>query len=202
MTLDASNVRVAGTGGVAVAPEGTALPADPTTALPSEWLDLGYTSEDGVTFTISRDQQDILAWQSSDPVRVLVTNEPKTIAFELLQFEPLTVELALRGGEFAVLTGTATYTPPAAGVADVRAMVIDMVDVDIHYRFCYSRVSLSGDVSWQLLRSDALRLPLEFGVQAADPWGLILTDDPDWVAYGSGGAMAASASTEKSKAAA
>src|SRR4029450_10568063 len=76
MALEPTHVTVAGTGAVYVAPEGTVLPsglAVPTTP----WEDVGFVGEDGVSFTFSRDQEEINAWQSADPVRVLITNEPK-----------------------------------------------------------------------------------------------------------------------------
>lgn len=180
MPPDSDNVVVAGTGDVYVAPEGTALPAD-LAALIAPWANLGYIGEDGATFTMSRDQEDVNAWQSQDPVRVLVTNEPKTVEFELLEFgSPDAVQLALRGGTITVAAGVATLAPPVAGSQDVRAMVIEAEDDGATFRFCYSRVALSDDVELQLVKSDATRLPLTFGVQSGG-WK-ILTDHPAWVA--------------------
>ena len=176
--LQASNVVVAGTGAVNVAPEGTALPADLVTPLPAAWVNIGYISEDGATFTISRDTEDIMAWQSSEAVRVLVTAEPKTIAFELREFDRESIALALQGGSFAGATSPYTYTPPAAGTVDVRAMVVDGIDGDYTFRFCFPRVQVQGDVEWALQRTDAVRLPLEFAVlAAATPW-TIISDHP------------------------
>ena len=180
MALQSENVVVAGTGSVYVAPEGTALPAA-LAALASPWVELGYVGEDGVAFGISRETEDVLAWQSNEPVRRLITAEPKTIGFELLEFgTPDTVKLALRGGTIAVATGVATLTPAAAGASDIRAMVVEAEDGDYTWRFCYAAVELSGDVEWSLLKSDATRLPLEFGVLAGG-WKIV-TDHPDWVA--------------------
>lgn len=189
MAPDPDNVVVAGTGAVYVAPEGTALPAA-LAALAAPWKELGYVGEDGVTFTSSRDQDELRAWQSSDPVRVLVTAEPKTIEFELLEFgSPDVVELALRGGTIAVAASVATFTPPAAGVEDVRAMVIEAEDDGASFRFCFARVALSDDVAMQLAKSDATRLPLTFGVQSGG-WKIV-TDHPAWVAAGASGLTAA-----------
>src|SRR4051794_31267953 len=100
MGQEAQNVVVAGTGAVYVAPDGTALPADLAPPV-DPWTDIGYVGEDGVQFTFSREQEDVNAWQVSTPVRILVTNEPIAIAFELEQFDRTTVALAFRGGEFA-----------------------------------------------------------------------------------------------------
>jgi hypothetical protein len=178
--LEATNVVVAGTGTVWVAPEGTALPVDITTPLPAAWTDIGYISEDGATFTISRDTEDIMAWQSSEAVRVLVTAEPKTVAFELLEFDRESILLAFRGGAFAGATPPYTYTPPSAGATDIRALVVDGVDGAYTFRFCFPRVQLQGDVEWALQRTDAIRLPLEFALlAAATPWSII-SDHPSF----------------------
>jgi hypothetical protein len=173
MALEPTHVVVAGTGAVYVAPEGTTLPID-LAPLASPWEDLGFVSEDGVTFTFSREQEEVNAWQSAEPVRVLVTNEPKTIAFDLLEFDRESILLAFRGGAFSGSTAPFTYTPPDAGTTDVRALVIDGVDGDETFRFCFPRVSLSGDVEFQLVRTDAVTLSMEFSVLAsATKWQLL-----------------------------
>lgn len=173
-----AHVTVAGTGTVWVAPEGTAIPVD-LTAPPTPWLDTGYTSEDGVTVTMSRDQEEIMAWQAVDPVRVLVTAEPKTVELELLEFDRTSIGLAFRGGSW---TGTApgpfTYMPPSAGAQDVRAMIIDGLDGAKKFRLNYPRVQLQGDVEYVLTRTDAVRLPLEFAVLASTPSWSIVGDLP------------------------
>jgi hypothetical protein len=187
MAQDAADVVVAGTGAVFVAPDGTALPADLVTPLPSEWVDIGYVSEDGVEFTFSRSQEEINAWQTADPVRILITEEPKQMAFELLQFDSVTVLLALRGGSIAGTAAPWTYTPPAPGATDVRAMVIDAVDGNYHFRFCFPRVAeTDDDIVFSLVRSDAIRLPLTFQVVASPTSWQIITDHPG---FGTGAAV-------------
>lgn len=174
---DAQNVVVAGTGAVYVAPDGTPLPTD-LAAPPAAWTDVGYVSEDGVQFTFSREQEEVYAWQVSTPVRVLVTNEPITIAFELEQFDRLTVSLAFRGGTFTGSASPWTYEPPDAGASDVRALLIDAIDGESQFRFGFPRVQISEDVEMALLRSDAVRLPLTFNVLAADEKWQIVSDHP------------------------
>src|SRR5262245_12356849 len=195
MAQNAQDVVVAGTGAVYVAPDGMALPADLATPLPSEWIDVGYVSEDGVQFTFSREQEDVNAWQVSTPVRVLVTNEPISIVFELEQFDRVTVALAFRGGTFTGSAAPFTYTPPDAGASDVRAIAIDAIDGDYQFRFAFPRVQLTDDVETSLVRSDAVRLPLTFQVLAADEKWQIVSDHP---AFGAAAAMSASASKSSS----
>jgi hypothetical protein len=181
---NASHVVVAGTGAVYVAPELTPMPSDLVTPLPAAWKDIGYISEDGVTFTFSREQEDVMAWQVSTPVRILVTNEPITVEYELEQIDRDTVMLAFRGGAFAGSTAPFTYTPPAAGASDVRAMVVDAKDGNYTFRFCFSRLQISDDVAMQLLRSDIMRLPLKFNVLAATPKWSVISDHPSFSVAG------------------
>jgi hypothetical protein len=201
---NAQHVVVAGTGAVYVAPEGTALPADLVTPLPATWVDIGYIGEDGVTFTFSREQEDVMAWQVSTPVRVLVTNEPITVEYELEQFDREAVLLAFRGGAFTGATAPFTYTPPDAGASDVRAMTIDAVDGDYTFRFTFPRLQISDDVALQLVRTDVIRLPLTFNVLAAPTKWAIISDHPAFSTAGllaAESAPAASASASPSKAA-
>lgn len=184
MSQNAQHVVVAGTGAVYVAPEGTALPTDLVTPLPATWVDIGYIGEDGVTFTFSREQEDVMAWQVSTPVRVLVTNEPITVEYELEQFDQEAVLLAFRGGDFAGTTAPITYTPPDAGASDVRAMVIDAVDGAYTFRFCFPRLQISDDVTLQLVRTDIMRLPLTFNVLAASEKWSIISDHPGFTVAG------------------
>lgn len=194
---NAQNVIVAGTGAVYVAPEGTALPVDLLTP-PAAWEDVGYISEDGVQFTFSREQEEVMAWQVSTPVRILVTNEPITVEFELEQFDRDTVALAFRGGDFAGTVAPITYTPPDAGASDVRAMTIDAIDGAYSFRFTFPRMQISDDVAYALVRSDAVRLPLTFNVLASDTKWAIISDHPAFV---SAAAMQASAKTSEKAAA-
>ena len=201
MAQTAQDVVVAGTGAVYVAPEDTPLPDD-LADLATPWTDIGYVSEDGVQFTFDRDQEEINAWQVSTPVRVLITNEPISIAFELLQFDKTTVLLAFRGGTFTGAASPYTYTPPDAGASDVRALTIDAVDGDYQLRFSFPRVQLSESVEFSLVRSDAVRLPLTFAVLAADEKWQIVSDHPGFGAAAAAAAAASSSSSSKSKAAA
>jgi hypothetical protein len=173
VALEPQNVTVAGNGNVWVAPEGTALPVD--LAVPaSPWLDVGYIGEDGCQFTFSREQEDVNAWQSAEPIRVLVTSEPKTIEFELLEFDHTTLLLAFRGGTITGATAPFTYTPPDPGASDVRAMLIDGYDGSEQLRFAFPRVQVSGDVEFALVRTDAIRLAIEIAVLASPTkWQLI-----------------------------
>src|SRR5690349_13591382 len=85
MTLTTSQVRVAITGELYVAPTGTTLPSDTTTALNAAFKGLGYFSEDGVTENFERDTNDITAWQSATAVRTVVNSAKAVYEGTLIQ---------------------------------------------------------------------------------------------------------------------
>jgi len=84
MTLKPSEVRVAGTGELSLAPVGTALPTDTTTALTTAFKGYGYTTEDGCTLTKSVSRDGIPAWQSITPVRYITTSLEFTVGCTFL----------------------------------------------------------------------------------------------------------------------
>lgn len=87
-TMDASQVTVGSakvTGAVFVAPEGTALPTDATTALPSTFNLLGFTSDAGVTISESSSSESILAWEGRTEVYQVQTEYTEAIAFTPIQ---------------------------------------------------------------------------------------------------------------------
>ena len=64
-TNDASNVsfgKPKATGAVYIAPSGTTLPTDGTTALAAAYKSMGYISEDGYVQSIETDTEEVKAW--------------------------------------------------------------------------------------------------------------------------------------------
>lgn len=77
------------TGGVLVAPAGTALPTNASTAPNASFKAVGYVGEDGVTEGGERTTEKVKAW-GGDIVKVLQTDHSLTYAFTLI--ESLNVE--------------------------------------------------------------------------------------------------------------
>ena len=171
-----SEVRVAGAGHVWAAPEGAAVPAD-LTAPPPGFVDMGYVTTDGVGFTFSRESEDLDAWQG-DKVRVLSSREPMTLTFALMQTNADTILLALGGGAFSEPSPGVFEYEPIAGENLIRTLLVDFQDGDLSYRYVIPRAQVEGDVTWTLVRTDALTYPITFGVLANEPKYRILSDDP------------------------
>jgi hypothetical protein len=171
---NADAITVAGDGTVRVAPVGTTQPTTPTGAPAAGWVDLGYVSEDGVTFTDSKDIEDVLAWQSFYPVRKIVTGKEATLAFVLREWDERTIPLAFGGGTLSSPSaGVWRYVPPEPGTLDLRAMMIDWQDGAKNYRLIIPRGLVTEAVESNLTRTAAADLPITF---AAIP--LSTTDDP------------------------
>jgi len=185
MTLNANAVRVAGTGEVYVAPAGTAAPADSSTALAVAWKGLGYTTTDGVAFTMSRDTTDIDAWQGSK-LRTVSNAEPITIEFSLLETNPTVFPVVFGGGTLVagVPVGEMIYTPPVEGVNPVRSAVVEFLDGSVKYRYYFPRIQIEGDVSFSLTRSDAVAYSVTLGILANTPKWQMFTNDPVMAAAG------------------
>lgn len=190
MSKDATKVRVALTGSVYVADEGTAFPTTISEDPATDFTDLGYTTEDGVTFTIDRDTTEIMGWQSVEPLRVVINSEPKTISTTLRQLQRQSWTAAFGGTvaepDSTQFPGEYEWTPPEPGAQIVRAVILEFTDVDLKYRFLFPRGLRQGSSEQQLVRTDAVNLPLEYAALAAEPdtW-FLQTDDPAFAPNGS-----------------
>ncbi len=114
-------------GAISVAPVGTALPTDATTALESAFKTLGYISEDGLTNNNSPSGDTVKAW-GGDPV--LMFNAGKEDTFSWSMIEALNVDvLKLVYGDDNVTGTLATGITVTANAKDLpaKAFVIDMI---------------------------------------------------------------------------
>jgi hypothetical protein len=183
MAGDATQIRVAGTGTIHLAPYGTALPDGSTAVLESldaAYVDLGYTTEDGATMVDGVSVEDVKAWQTPYPVRRLVTDYTGTITFALLQWSKDIWEQVMGGVVTEEVADTVhKFTPTRAGVVIEKSLVLDFVDGALNYRIVVPKVGLSGDVEIPLVRTAVANLPTEWGVIGGDAAGawFMLTDD-------------------------
>lgn len=152
MALSSDNVRVAVTGGVYRAPEGTALPVDATTALNVAFLELGYVSEDGVTESQGSDTNDIVAWQNGDIVRKVQTSHDLTYAFSMLETND-NVIAAFYGN------GTAAEYEINGEQPGRFSWVLEVLDGDHHIRVVLpsAQVTERGDKTF--VNGDAIMYP-------------------------------------------
>jgi hypothetical protein len=125
MALDSTKVAVAVTGAVSIAPLGSTAPTDATTALAAAYKDVGYISTDGVVETRDRSTSNIVAWQNSDVVRMVVTEASIQVQFTMIETNPVSLA-AFYGSAFDLVTGSVKIKPGATGGR--QALNVDYVD--------------------------------------------------------------------------
>jgi hypothetical protein len=190
MALKSSEVRVAGTGELFLAPVATAMPTDTSTALPAAWKGFGYTTEDGVVLSKSVEREGIPAWQSVTPVRYITTGLEFTAQTTLLQSNEDTIKLWLGSGDFSGTAPDLKADMPVDPPTQQFAVVIEWKDGDITSRLCIlkAEVTETGDVS---LARAATGFPITFGAIAPDSGTILatwMTNDP---AFATGALLAA-----------
>lgn len=177
-----SEVRVFGDGGIYVAPVGTSFPANIGAAISSaSFTHLGYLDPAGPQFSFGRETQDIEVWQSFDPVRTVTTKVPKTLKATLMQMNRHTTLVAFGGGTWAEgSSGQYSYTPPEASEIAEYATIVETIDGDYTYRWCFARGTLDSATEFAALRTDATKLAVSLKFLAPDSGStfIIQTDDP------------------------
>jgi hypothetical protein len=184
---DPNETVIGGTGQVYVAPVGTALPANESSALNSAFVGLGYHSEDGVSVNQSIEIIRLGAWQSKKDIRRLRDAETFRITFNLLQWNENNVPLAFGGGTVSDLGGSKyKYSPPASSEALAeKAMVCDVQDGTEILRFVIPRGSVVEAVESQFARNAFGQLPVAFEDMEPDdgtPGWHLLTNIADFAA--------------------
>lgn len=186
MAVDADAIVVGANGDLYVAPTGTTLPADSTTALDAAFDHVGYINEDGAQLSDAKTVQTVKAWQAFYAVRRIVTDRDFTVGIGLREWNAVTVPLAFGGTitepDPTGAPGEFKFTPPSPEDRDERAVVVEWQDGTKNYRLVIPAAETSDTVNTALLRTAPSDLPITLGVNAtdgADPWNFF-TDDPAW----------------------
>lgn len=177
---ETDDIVVAKNGEVYFAPVGTKLPAKPTEALNAAFVGAGYTTEDGVSITVTPDILEVTSWQSAQPTRRDLTKQDIQATFTLQQFNEETLPLALGGGEVTGSAGEYRYDFLGEDEAlDERSIVIDAIDGGTHFRYVFERGNITEAVEIKYSRSGEAQLPITFKVLApvgGGAPGYVLTD--------------------------
>lgn len=125
---DAKNVsfgKPKATGAVFVAPAGTTLPTDATTALNAAFKGLGYVSEDGLVNSVETDTENVNAW-GGDLVLVGQTSFSETFTVNLLETNAEALKVYY-GEDNVTVSGSNITITQNSGVLPNVAVVFELV---------------------------------------------------------------------------
>ena len=163
--LNASEIRVAGNGQIFLAPAHTPAPADFTAKFEAPWVNLGYTSADGVKF-VKKDKLDpVDTWQTVAAIRYVFSDRDFSVKFSLLQVNADTLPFVLgKGNTTTPPPGTAnTFEIAAAPRVDEYSLGIEFTDgPDIVHRFVIPRGVVTETDEAAITRTSAIKLGVTF----------------------------------------
>ena len=106
-------------GAVSVAPTGTALPTDTSTALNGAFVNLGYISDAGMTKNIAPSISEIKAWGGDT---VLTATQSRTITYQFSLIEALNLDVMKE------IYGTSNITGAMATGVTAKVNSVEMLD--------------------------------------------------------------------------
>lgn len=189
MARNARQVRVAAGGGdIWYAPVGTTLPDDLTTPLDGAFVDGGFITEEGATFSYTPEITEHRAWQSASPIRRDLTAIDISVRATLQEYKASNLVFAFGGGEVTQpRPGVNKYEfPTDESTLEECALVTEWLDGRYHFRLVLPRGNVSEGVESQLTRTDISVLPVTFRALGGSGNGVyLLTDDPAFEPEGS-----------------
>ena len=136
-------------GGILVAPTGSARPEDAETALDAAYVPLGYVGEDGVTETSERSTEVIRAW-GGVKVRTVQTEYGCSISLTLIESRRAETLRAVFGEENVSVGAGGITVKRNEKVLPHRQWVIDMKDGEHARRLDvgYGQITEVGDITY------------------------------------------------------
>lgn len=178
--IGASGTVYVGTPGATIT-----APTDEVTAVDSDLVQVGFISEDGVTFRDSKDVGALKAWQTPYDVRRFVTGRNFEVEFNMEQWNWHTIPFAFGGGTLSVPSaGHYKFVPPDADDLDERALVVDWIDGTRKYRLWVPLGIVTNQVEVNVKRDEGAMFPITFGAifDGTNPAFTIFTDDAAFLA--------------------
>jgi hypothetical protein len=183
MALDSTEVRLAPTGHVYVAPTGTTLPTNATMALNGSFQELGYLDEDGCSLTPGVELTDIMMWQSAVPVKTTLDTVNFEIQFNMGQVNQYTWGLYFFVGSWTNNFGQAKLTVPSSPGSQEKSLIVEWTDdlLDV-CRLVIPTAVLTDRESLQLVRNNAQITGVTFrALDSSGTLAYVYSDNPDLV---------------------
>jgi hypothetical protein len=183
MAKDAQEVLIASNGAIYLGDVGATVETDPDDAPGNDLTELGYATQDGVSFSDTPEVLEIMAWQAARPIRRKTQGRATSASVSLQQWNPDSFSLAFGGGEWAA-EGGGVYRFDPPDIEDALpeyTVVIDFEDGDRKNRLVFPKASVSGGVETTLNRQGEAVLPITFELLEPEdddtlPWNLYSND--------------------------
>lgn len=162
-SYDPSQVRLAPDGRVLVAALGTTEPIDVATPFNVAFKELGWVTEDGVSVTPSVDTNDIMMWQSINPVKRPLTGMGLEVSMALASHNKTTLGLYFLNSQTTTVSGVARLEMANSPASQDVMLAVEWTDDegDIN-RLIFPRVTMTDREAITLQRSEAVALGLTF----------------------------------------
>lgn len=171
MAQTAQNVTAASpiaTGGILVAPKGTALPTDTDTALNAAFVPLGYVGEGGIEPAgEGASYNDIKAWGGDIVTSVLETKSITKYKFTLLEVFTKAVADQVFGSTNVTFTAAAGAVPSKIAILDKgdeiprRAYIFEMAYGAKKLRYCFPDAQMAVVGEGPLVHNDITNYQVE-----------------------------------------
>ncbi|MFC0039321.1 phage tail protein [Actinomadura rayongensis] len=166
---NATEIRVAGTGHVFIAPKNTDL-AVPDAPLAADWKNLGYTTNDGIKFTKKDKLDPVDVWQSSAAVRFLQSDRDLTVKFQLMQINADTLPFFMGEGQHPLTPtdGVLRYDISASPQPVEFALAVQFTDGGSMNRFYIPRAVVTETDEVQFAKTAPVKLGVTVNAIASD----------------------------------
>lgn len=164
MTVNSENARIYGSDldSIYLAPIGTVLPDDISTALGVEFEDVGWLHSDGIAETQTGSVEKIRGHQGNGVVRTRMNEPGTTVSFTALETKAQTQSLRYDEKIVTSAAGVRTATRGAGQKVSARVAVIEVFDADneeIKERIVIPRFEITPNGDRAMVNSDIAGFP-------------------------------------------
>lgn len=179
MSLTASEVLVAGTGGLYKAPLATAQPADSSVALNAAYENLGYFTSDGVAISFEDSVNNTFAWQGSALVRSSRTETVTKLTFNPIQTRGSVLETFHSGSEVTLASAGNWEIQIKPATSDRATWVFDAIDGTKHQRWWIpnGEITERGDIMHQNGEPIGYPMTMTFYPDSTGVLAYLMSDD-------------------------
>lgn len=136
---------------------GADLPATIDAVWAAPWEPLGYLSDDGVTISADVSSDAITPWQSTSPIRQVITGKAYTMAFVLWQTNPRSMGLYFDTDvDEADSSGAFDFEVRSDAGGFIHAIGLDVRDGNLVTRIMFPRAQLSDNDDVTIARGDII----------------------------------------------